>query len=168
MVYGLRQAAWVFHEKVCTVLLSLGFEPTLFDSCLYFQFVYDKDEPTMRFLVILAVYVDNFNLIEERDQDVIYFDSELAKLLETRIEDPTVMLGIVYVDTADSIQLNNCFQIDAILERYGMIECNVKKTPLPSSTVLMSANTELQTKESQEFPYAEVIGSMIWVVLCIG
>jgi hypothetical protein len=36
MCYGLKQAAWVFHQKVKTVLLSLEFEPTLFDSCFYF------------------------------------------------------------------------------------------------------------------------------------
>ena len=120
----------------------------------------------MKYLVILAVYVENFNLIAEREQDVIYFDSELAKCLETRVEDPMVILGIVYVDTADSVQLNMRFQIDAILERYGMLDWNVKKTPLPSSTVLMPVSTDLQIKESQEFPYADVIGSMMWVVRC--
>jgi len=166
MVYGLKQAAWVFHEKVRAVLLGLGFEPTLFDSCLYFQFVYDKERPTERYLVIIAVYVDNFNLIAEREQDAIYFDSELAKCLETRVEDPMVMLGIVFVDTAESLQLNMRFQIDAILERYGMLDCNVKKTALPSSTVLMPANKDLQTPESQEYPYAEVVGSIMWVVRC--
>ena len=35
-----NKRAYVFHSKVKTVLLTLGFEPTLFDSCLYFQFVY--------------------------------------------------------------------------------------------------------------------------------
>ena len=81
MVYGLKQAAWVFQEKVRAVLLSLGFKPTLFDSCRYFQFVYDEDRPAERYLVLLAVYVDNFNLIAEREEDVVYFDSELAKCL---------------------------------------------------------------------------------------
>ena len=76
------------------------------------------------------------------------------------------MLGIVYVDTTDSLQLSMRFQIDAILERYGMLDCNVKKTLLPSSSVLMPASTELQTKESQDFPYAEVVGSGMWVVRC--
>ena len=64
MRYGLKQAAWVFHQKVKTVLLSLEFEPTLFDSCFYFQFIYEDDQ---KYLVIVCVYVDNFNLIAERE-----------------------------------------------------------------------------------------------------
>ena len=72
----------------------------------------------------------------------------------------------MFVDTADSLQLNMRFQIDAILERYGMLDCNVKKTALPSSTVLMPVNKDLQTPESQEYPYAEVVGSIMWVVRC--
>ena len=161
MCYGLRQAAYVFHNKVKSVLLTLGFEPTLFDACLYFQFVYDKDQ---KFLVVIACYVDNFNIIAERENDVVYFDLELSKLLETRIEDPNVMLGIVYIDTPSSLQLNMRFQIDAILERYNMIDCSVKKTPAPSGLVLLPADSTLQTPESQLYPYPEVVGSVMWVI----
>ena len=43
MCYGLKQAAWVFHQKVKSDLLALQFEPTLFDLCFYFQFIYEDD-----------------------------------------------------------------------------------------------------------------------------
>ena len=107
MCYGLKQAAYVFHSKVKTVLLTLGFEPTLFDSCLYFQFVYVND---LKYLVVIACYVDNFNIIGERETDVVHFDLDSSKLLETRSEDPNVMLGIVYVDTPNTLQLNMRFR----------------------------------------------------------
>ena len=98
--------------------------------------------------------------------DVIHFDAEVAKLLDTRVEDPSVMLGIVYVDTDTTLQLNMRFQIDAVLERYGMIDCNVKKTPLPVALQLSPASADLQTAESKAYPYPEVVGSLLWIVRC--
>ena len=163
MCYGLKQAAFVFHTKVKSVLLVLGFEPTLFDACLYFQFIYEHE---VKYLVAIACYVDNFNIIGERESDVVHFDLELSKMLETRSEDPNVMLGIVYVDTPSTLQLNMRFQIDAILERYQMIDSSVKRTPAPSGLVLLPANQSLQTPESKLYPYLEVVGSVMWVIRC--
>ena len=163
MCYGLKQAAWVFHQKVKTVLLSLEFEPTLFDSCFYFQFIYEDGN---KFLVIVCVYVDNFNIIAEREVDVIHFDKEISKALETRVEDPNVMLGIVFVETATSLQLNMRFQVDAILERYKMLDYNIKRTPLPSGALLSPAIEAKQTVASQEFPYPELTGSLLWIIRC--
>ena len=163
MCYGLKQAAWVFDQKVKTVLLSLEFEPTLFDSCFYFQFIYEDGN---KFLVIVCVYVDNFNIIAEREVDVIHFDKEISKALETWVEDPNVMLGIVFVETSNSLQLNMRFQVDAILERYKMLDCNVKRTPLPSGVLLGPVVEARQTAASQEFPYPELTGSLLWVIRC--
>ena len=163
MCYSLKQVAWVLHQKVKSVLLSLEFEPTLFDACFYYQFVHEGDH---KFLVIICVYVDNFNLIAERESDVIHFDSEIGKRLKTRVEDPNVMLGIVFVDTPESLQLNMRFQVDAILERYKLLDCNVKRTPLPSGVLLCPAVDERKTKESQDFPYPELTRSLLWVIRC--
>lgn len=75
MCYGLKQAAYVFHSKVKSVLLALGFEPAIFDACLYFQFVYEREA---KYLVAIACYVNNFNIIGERKTDVVHFDLELS------------------------------------------------------------------------------------------
>ena len=166
MVYGLSQAAYVFHKKVREVLYSLGFESTLFDSCLFFQFVQPGGSDYTRDLVVIAVYVDNFNIIGEREEDVAYYDAEVAKAIDTRVEDPHVILGVVLVETAHSVQLNMRFQIEAVLERYGMLDANVKTTPLPASLVLKPASTDLQTAESKQYPYPEVVGSVMWIVRC--
>ena len=45
MVYGLKQAAWVFHEKVRAVLLSLGFEPTCLTLVCIFNLYTTKRGP---------------------------------------------------------------------------------------------------------------------------
>ena len=76
------------------------------------------------------------------------------------------MLGIVYVDTPTSLQLNMRFQVDAILERYGMMDCSVKRTPAPSGLLLLPAESSLQTPESRLYPYPEVVGSVMWVIRC--
>ena len=102
-MYGLKQAAYVFHRKVREVLTSLGFESTLFDSCLFFQFVKPGGCEFTQYLVVIAVYVDNFNIIAEREEDVVYYDFELAKAIDTRVEDPNIILGVVLVETAHSI-----------------------------------------------------------------
>jgi hypothetical protein len=156
----------VFHKRVREVLTALGFESKLFDSCLFFQFVKPGGSDYSRYLVVIAVYVDNFNIIGEREEDVVYYDTELAKAIDTRVEDPNVILGVVLVETPHSIQLNMRFQIEAVLERYGMLDCNVKHTPLPASLVLKPASTDLQTEESKAYPYPEVVGSVMWIVRC--
>ena len=76
------------------------------------------------------------------------------------------MLGIVYVDRLTSLQLNMRFQIDAILERYQMMDCSIKKTPAPSGLVLLPADQSLQSPESQLYSYPEVVGSVMWVIRC--
>ena len=76
------------------------------------------------------------------------------------------MLGIVYVDTPNTLQLNMRFQIDTILECYQMIDCSIKKTPAPSGLVLLPADQSLQTPESRLYPYPEEVGSVMWVIRC--
>ena len=132
-------------RSLATTQKYTEFEPTLFDSCFYFQFIYEDGN---KFLVIVCVYVDNFNIIAEREVDVIHFDKEIRKALETRVEDPNVMLGIVFVETSTSLQLNMRFQVDAILERYKMLDCNIKRTPLPSGVLLGPA---VEAKLSRSF-----------------
>ena len=58
------------------------------------------------------------------------------------------------------------FQIEAVLERYNMLDANVKHTPLPASLVLKPASTDLQTEESKSYPYPEAVGSIMWIVRC--
>ena len=101
--------------------------------------------------MIVCVYVDNFNLIAEREVDVIHFDKEISKALETRVEDPNVMLGIVFVDTPESLKMNMRFQVDAILERYKMLDCNIKRTPMPSGVILCPAVEARQTMYLRSF-----------------
>ena len=107
----------------------------------------------------------DFDIEGEREEDVVYYDTELAKAIDTRGEDPHIILGVVLVETAHSVQLNMRFQIEAVLERYGMLDANVKQTPLPASLVLR-ASTDLQTAESKQYPYAEVVGSVMWIIRC--
>ena len=163
MCYGLKQAAWMFHDKVRKTLLDIGYQPTLFDACLYFILVTDGDR---QYLVLTAVYVDNFNTAAEREEDAVHYDADIGKRIDSRIEDPNIILGIVFVETADTLQLNMKFQCEAVLERFGMLDANVKKTPLPASLVLKPATTELQTTESRQYPYPEVVGSVMWIIRC--
>ena len=58
------------------------------------------------------------------------------------------------------------FQVNAILERYKLIDCNIKRTPLPSGVMLSTAVEEKKTLASQEFPYPELTGSLLWVTRC--
>ena len=76
------------------------------------------------------------------------------------------MLGIVFVETPDTLQLNMRFQVDSILERFKMLDCNIKRTPLPSGVILCPAVEARQTVVSQEFPYPELTGSLLWVIRC--
>lgn len=41
-------------------------------------------------------------------------------MIDTRVEDPKILLRVVLVETNHSIQLNMLFEIEAILERYKM------------------------------------------------
>ena len=39
------------------------------------------------------MYVDNFNIIAEREEDAVYFDFELAKAIDTRVGGPECHFG---------------------------------------------------------------------------
>ena len=89
-------------------MLEIGLQPTLFDACLYFLFVRDSDR---QYLVLTAVYVDNFNTAAETEEDAVHYDAEIAKRIDSRVEDPNIILGIVFVETADTFQLNISFNV---------------------------------------------------------
>ena len=100
MCYGLKQAAWVFHDKVCKTLLEIGYQPTLFDACLHFLFVRDGD----REYFVYAVYVDNFNIAAEREENTVHYDEEIEKRIDSRVEVTNIILGIVFVETAYTLR----------------------------------------------------------------
>ncbi len=58
--------------------------------------------------------MDNFNTAAEREEDAVHYDAEIGKRIDSRVEDPNIILGIVFVETADTLQLNMKFQCEAV------------------------------------------------------
>lgn len=77
-LYGLKQSARVWHEKVEKVLFNLAFEQSAHESCVYYKI--DGD-----IIVIIALYVDDFLLISNNDSERARIKEELLK--EFKIKD---------------------------------------------------------------------------------
>lgn len=151
-VYGLKQASRAWYDKVKEVLLADKFTQSKYESCIFSRRVGKQT-------IIIALYVDDFF--------IFYNSDELANKLKTSLKahftikdlgEVKHMLGIKVVRTADELKLSQKNYIEKLLERFGMTDCKVARTPLPAGLKF----SDSVTCDSQ-LPYQELIGCLMYL-----
>ena len=130
-MYGLKQAARSWYLKADKVLKRLGFSNFADEPCVY-------TKTTDKTVIIVALYVDDFFVIYNSDQEKM--DLVNALNLEFEIKDlgeAKSCLGITLKRNWEnkSLILQQEKYIDSILERFGMTNCISAETPMEGRPV---------------------------------
>lgn len=123
-LYGLKQSPRCWNEKLNNYLIEIGFARSRHDYCLY-------TKQSVANVIILIIYVDDLLIAA----NTIYEISEIKKQLEFKFEmsdcgELKHYLGIKVQQKSNGITMNQETNINKILIKYGMHDCNACVTPI--------------------------------------
>jgi len=154
-LYGLKQAALAWFERLSSALAELGFLSCSFDLCVFISPDYH---------VIIIVYVDDITTVG-RKSDVCKVYQYLTKHFTVTIKEGlSYLLGIEILHTATSLELRQTQYITNILTRFSMENSRPVSTPIDPKAPLVKADESEPTYEKQL--YQQIIGSLMYLITC--
>lgn len=156
-IYGLKQAAKVWNEKLHATLNSRGFEQSIGDPCLYIK---KCGEST----IYVTIYVDDI-LIACEDQKLI---QEVASKLQnefslSNLGKLTHYLGIKVERDDDGIyKINQETYIEKIINRHNLMDAKPSNIPLdPGYMKTVWTGEELEHNDG----YQSLMGALLYVAV---
>lgn len=135
-VPGIPQGSRLFNETFTAYLLSIGYEPSQADKCLFF-----KKSSAERVAVLL--WVDDFIFLCEKEQTFVDFMAAMRKKFIIPSTGPLhsfLGMEIKYDPKLRIMQLLQSSTVTVLLERAKMTECNPVTTPCPAGTTFTKAD----------------------------
>ena len=125
-LYGLKQSGRLWHQKLDSELLSMGFTKVRCDNSIW---VYRKDS----IRVIIPVFVDDMTIASNDPSQITWVKQELQKRFKLRDLGKTSFLLGVKVErdrTKRTLQLSQTQYMLDMLDRYGFADCSPVTTPM--------------------------------------
>lgn len=157
-IYGLKQSPRCWNEAFHSFMLKNNFKVSKRDSCLYVQHTENREK------VYLFLYVDDILLICKSEQKISEIKSALSKNFDiVDLGSVKKFLGIEIERDFNNkkLVLHQKSYIQNVLNKFGMIDCKSASTPCEVGLKL-----EKPDKFSCKFPYRELIGCLIYLVIC--
>ena len=153
-IYGLKQAAKVWHDQLSDYLKGYGFVQSIADPCLYIR----VDATN---IVYLIIYVDDFLIAAE---DIKLID-QVADFLRQKfqLKDLGILsyyLGMEIRRNADGIFcIKQSTHIQSILNRFGLQDAKTSRIPLDQGYLKIRQINQEPTPNSER--YQQLIGSLL-------
>ena len=164
-IYCLKQASRQWYRKFDQVIISFGFKENTVDQCIYLKFSGSK-------FIILVLYVDDI-LLASSDVGLLH---ETKRFLSSKFDmkdlgNASFFMGIqIYRDRSRGIfGLSQKSYIGKLLSRFGMSNCAPGDTHVANGdkfSLHQCPKNELEKKDMERFPYASVIGSLMYAQVC--
>lgn len=151
-IYGLKQASRQWNKKLSAVFISMGYQQSKIDPCVYSKFNNND-------MIFVAIYVDDLmiftNSIELEEESKA---SLMEKFKMKDLGEAKLCIGLRITKGNNSISLDQETYTKNMLEKFGMENCHPVKTPVDVSVKLskeMEPKTEDERKEMAVVPYME-------------
>ncbi|KAL2497738.1 cysteine-rich RLK (RECEPTOR-like protein kinase) 8 [Abeliophyllum distichum] len=166
-LYGLKQSPRQWNKRFDTFMLSLGFNRSEFDHCLYF-----KSKLPSNALVFLQLYVDDMLIIGSCVDSINDIKAALSSEFEMKdLGNAKKILGmdIIRERYNSTLMLKQETCIMKILKKFSMLESKAVSVPLANHFILSKdqcpqSNDELEYMN--KVPYSNVIGSVMYTMVC--
>lgn len=156
-LYGLKQASRAWNEKFNDFMMRIKFEKCVSDQCLYVKKQNDK-------LIYVLLYVDDI-LIFCEDIGIINTVKKLfSKEFEMVDMDKASSFLGMHIDQnieKGTITLSQSKYLEKVLERFNMLECKPKSTPMEKGLHLEYGDKN----KCSDHPYRELIGCLIYATV---
>ena len=164
-LYGLKQAPRLWNKNINTFLVTNGFQPTISDPC-----VYTRDTSTGRSYI--ALFVDDLVIsaptMPEMDEIKLLLSSRY-NMKDLGIISECLGMRIIYDQITGSLNLDQTEYIEQMLQKFNLQNLRPANTPLDPGVKLsrnMAPVTEDDKIQALKFPYQEIIGSVMYLMLC--
>lgn len=153
-IYGLKQSARAWYQRVEELLLELGYTKSQYEPCLFM-----KCDGNIK--VYIALFVDDFFVFYNSKETCENLKSELkAKFNIKDLGQIKKCLGMNVTVNNDSISIDQKDFVETILKRFNMYNCKSSDTPMENNLKLEKATTI-----SQQYPYQQLLGALMY--LCV-
>jgi len=166
VIYGLKQAACRWYQKLCEMFISLGYKQSAVGQAIFY-----KHLPQIKQLIVVAVHVDDCMIATSTMHLVEELKAGLSRHVEvTDLGKLHWMLGIqVRHDcNAHTTSISQHAYIDSILQRYNLADAKPLSTPMDTQlhlTLEQAPSTPSEFAVMCDMPYHEAIGVLNWAVL---
>ena len=162
-IYGLKQSPRLWNLTLDKTMKSKGFTKSKTEPCLYYR---ERGGE----VVYVAVFVDDLVIAGSTLSAVNEFKSDMKSTYNMKdLGELKYSLGIqVYRNADKSITLNQSKYIDDVLRRFGLLNAHSEPTPMIQGIKLsksMCVKTEEQMLKAQQFPYREIVGSVMYLMI---
>lgn len=161
-LYGLRQAARAWYDKLTEVMSMLGFTRTEADPCLFYRHtrVFLTENSGFDTPIFILVHVDDAIICGGYDNAVEQTLYDLMGCFEVKdLGEPAYFLGVEIHRTPDYISLTQEAYCHKVLKTYGMENCTGKATPMATGTVMTKEGTPLPDSNQ----YRAIVGSLLYL-----
>ena len=156
-LYGLKQSAKNWNNKIDSILKQDGFSRSEVDMCLYTKKVEDK-------IIYILVYVDDLNVATNCEK--LLYDIELLLVKNFRIKnlgDISFYLGIEINRYEDGIfRIHQKTYINKLLKVFKIEDAKGSKIPLDTGYFKNEAGKDLLENNVQ---YRKAIGSLLYLAV---
>ena len=164
-LYGLKQSPRQWYKKFNAVVTKVGYIRSRYDTCLYYANL-NSDS-----VVFLLIYVDDM-LIMSKDMEQI---SKLKRVLKSEFEmkDLGAARKILGIDILRN-RIKNCLilsqekYLKQVIQKFNMNDSKEVNVPLAGHFIFstdQSPKTDQERAEMDKIPYAEAIGSMMYMMI---
>lgn len=156
-LYGLKQAARVWNQRIDAALKSMGFHQSSADPCLYLRIVNGMYS-------YILIYVDDIVVVcrtEQEYQKLVTVLSKSFKIVE--LGDLTFFLGIHVRRDADRFFLNQKSYVRKLLSRFNMVNCKASRVPMASGFVQQKEEDSDSLADGQQ--YQSLIGALLYIAV---
>lgn len=160
-LYGMMQGGYDFQVEMSSAYESMGYYKSLADPCVHSR-VIDNE------FAITSTYTDDIFGASSTKEGAKKAKEEIEACFEMKdVGELGYILGIRIEkdEHTGAISLSQEAYLRRVLERFGMLQCNAKSTPLPSGIALSeseSPRTEDDRQYMKDKPYREALGSCMW------
>jgi hypothetical protein len=154
-IYGTHQGAMLWFRHGSSVIISIGFQPTLSDPCVFTRM-------TNTGLQIITLYVDDFLVCANTTEEVKDIIAQLQVYLVLNDLGPVKsILGMeVKQDRAQgTTAITQAKYIQDMAKKFGLQDAYPVDTPIPTGTDLSSKDT---APLSETVKYQSIVGSLLY------
>lgn len=156
-IYGLKQSARCWNQKLHSVLVKMGFQQSGADQCLYTKNVKEKK-------VYILVYVDDMMVgcVDEVIIDSVY-QALTGHFDMTDLGQVSYFLGLeIKRENGDySVSLEG--YIDKLIRKFGLSDAKVAKTPMDEGFLKVQDTSESFLDQTQ---YRSLVGGLLYLSVC--
>jgi hypothetical protein len=156
-IYGLKQSPRLWNANIHATMIRLGFIQFPSEPCMYSKGTEGKE-------IFVAIYVDDLVIATADMNEMQSFKNSLFDTYKMKDLGPIKhLLGMEVVQdiVKGTIVITQSNYIEEVLRRFGMLDCKPCNIPMCSSLSLSKA-----TVNEDSYPYAEVIGSLLYMTSC--